>query len=61
MNDLELALVDKSNEKLNWYLEITPTADIRAHIEEIRSKEANRTDAGRIRERLRDIVKEFDV
>ena len=61
MNDLEQALLDRSNAKLNWYLEDTSTADIRFHIEEIRAKEANRTDAGRIRERLREIVKEFDV
>jgi hypothetical protein len=61
MNQLERALLDLSNNNLDFYLEVTPTVKIREDIEDMRSRQASLTDAGRIRERLREIVREFDI
>ena len=52
MNELEEALTDCTNTMLDCYLEVTPTAKIRLHIEEIRKKASTSTDAGILRERI---------
>ena len=56
MNDLEKALLDSSDNALDFYLEVESTANIRKHIEEIKAKAAGSTDAGRIKLALQRLV-----
>jgi hypothetical protein len=52
LNDLELALLDPGNGPLDLYLEVAPTKQIRADIEQIRRRAATSTPAGVLRERV---------
>ena len=45
MNELEKAILTQSNSDLDAYIDFTPTAQIRADIEDIKRKAANETTA----------------
>jgi hypothetical protein len=47
MNELEKALITQSDSDLDAYLDFSPTAKIRADIEDIKQKAADGTDATR--------------
>ena len=56
MNNLEIALLDRSGMHLDLYLEDTGTKQIMADIEEIRKKAALSTDAGKLKEQIMEIL-----
>ena len=60
MNRLDLALLDATGLQLDLYLEDTATKQIMADIEEIRTKAALTTDAGRLCLRIRELLKEVE-
>lgn len=58
MNRLEQALLDPTGSQLDLYLEVENTKVIMAHIDEIRIKAALSTEAGRLRERILEALKD---
>ncbi len=53
MNELETAINAKNQtDSVDFYLDMTPTAEIIQHIEEIRKAAAMQTDGGRLRESM---------
>ena len=56
MNDLEIALLDVTNNALNTYLEIEPTAEIRKHIEEIKVKSLKSPKVWVIKQKLQELI-----
>jgi len=55
MNELEIALLG-NNEDLDCYLEMVKTDNLRKHIEEIRKKAAVSTSAGKLREKIMEVL-----
>ena len=58
MNELEKALQNPDDSDLDFYLEVTPTAQIRYDITEIKRKASDATDATSKLAEIRDIVSE---
>ena len=56
MNELEKALLDCSDDALDYYLEVTKTDEIRKDILEIKKKSVLSTEAGVLRERIMDVL-----
>lgn len=56
LNELEKALLDGGDDSLDFYLEITPTAQIRADIEQLRRRAANTTPAGALIESMQALL-----
>ena len=59
INRLEMALLDPTGIQLDLYLEDEKTLTIMADIEAIRIKAATSTEAGKLREKLLQILNEF--
>ena len=58
MNELEKALITQSDSDLDFYLDSSPTAQIRIDIEEIKRKAADGTDATRKISAIKSILQE---
>lgn len=61
LNELEKVLLDGGDDSLDFYLEITPTAQVRADIEQIRRRAANTTPAGALIEQMRALIDRAQV
>lgn len=49
MNKLEKALLDETDAALDFYLEDTPTSQVRKDVEQIKNKATMSTEAGRLK------------
>jgi len=59
MNRLELALTDKTNAQLDFYLEDSSCEEIRIDIEEMVFKEKCSTDSGVLKQKIQEVLDEY--
>ena len=60
LNKLEKALLDDSGGGLDLYLDETPTMQVMADIDDIKTKATLSTDAGVLREKVRAVLDEVE-